>query len=110
MIWIYDEAGGTSAARAQGEAISTVVFEDMVHILQERASGWGDRICGGAGGGKDHPGLHSGPTLTLLRTVIYRMLLPPSPDGGTEAKSINCRLRGRKSRSGVSPLGRQVAS
>ena len=29
---------------------------------------------------KDHSGLHSGPTLTLLRPLMYIMLLPPFPE------------------------------
>lgn len=56
LIWTYDRAGhlgrGTSAAGAQGEAISTVLFEDAAHIFQDRARGQGGRICDRAEGEK----------------------------------------------------------
>lgn len=51
-------------------------------------TGPGDREVGSVTGlkeKKDHSGLHSGfhfgPTLTLLRPVMYIMRLPPFPEG-----------------------------
>lgn len=44
---------------------------------------------------------YSGHTWSPLGPVMYRVLLPPFPDGGTEAESINYRVRATKSRSRV---------